>query len=29
MPCPVCNLAEEGASPRTPEVFKTEVDEDG
>jgi hypothetical protein len=29
MPCPPCNTVDEGAEPRLPEGFKTEVDKDG
>jgi hypothetical protein len=29
MPCPACNIPEEGAAPRPPDGFKTEVDKDG
>jgi hypothetical protein len=29
MPCPTCNIPEEGAAPRMPDGFKTEVDKDG
>jgi hypothetical protein len=29
MPCPDCNMTEEGADPRMPEGFKTEIDKDG
>jgi hypothetical protein len=28
-PCPACNVPEEGAAPRMPEGFRTEVDKDG
>jgi hypothetical protein len=29
MPCPACNIADEGAAPRLPDGFKTDVDKDG
>jgi hypothetical protein len=29
MPCPVCNMADEGAAPRLPDGFKTDVDKKG
>jgi hypothetical protein len=29
MPCPECNIPEEGAAPRAPESVKTEVDKGG
>jgi hypothetical protein len=28
-PCPICNMPEEGAAPRMPDGFKTEVDKKG
>jgi hypothetical protein len=28
-PCPACNASNDGASPRLPGGFKTEVDKDG
>jgi len=29
MPCPWCNIPEDGEEPRMPEGFEIEVDEDG
>ena len=29
MPCPACNMADEGGAPRLPDGFKTDVDKDG
>jgi hypothetical protein len=29
MPCPTCNMADDGTSPRLPDGFKTDVDKKG
>jgi hypothetical protein len=29
MPCPACNMTDEGAAPRMPEGLKADFDQDG